>query len=326
MSTREDQHQQLIASECDEGSRLDVFLTRRVTSLSRSEAQRLIRTGHVLLDGKPGKASALVAPGHCVDLTIPPPIRGIPEPESLPLAVVYDDEDLVVIDKAAGMVVHPAAGHATGTLVNALLHHVAGLSGIGGIERPGIVHRLDRGTSGLMVVAKNDKAHRALAGQFQDRTIAKEYLALVWGRPVMGLTMSQPIGRDPHNRQKMSTRAGRARSALTRIESVEPFQGVSLVRLTIGTGRTHQIRVHLSEAGHPVVGDAVYGGVRQHLPAELMTLGRLTRPFLHAARLAFAHPTTGIPLSFEAPLPADLEDVLATLGRVKRARTPSSRA
>ena len=214
----------------------------------------------------------------------------IPSAEALPLRLLYEDEDIAVVDKPAGMVVHPAAGHPRGTLVNALLHHLAGLSGTGGPERPGIVHRLDRGTSGVMVIARHDRAHRDLARQFHDRTVGKEYLALVWGTPAAGETFSRPIGRDVRHRQKMSTRSRRARAALTEILDVEPLGGVSLVRLRIGTGRTHQIRVHLGEAGHAVAGDALYGGDRRRAPGRLAPGGRLTRPFLHAARLTIAHP------------------------------------
>jgi 23S rRNA pseudouridine1911/1915/1917 synthase len=212
------------------------------------------------------------------------------------------------------MVVHPAAGHARGTLVNALLHHVKGLSGIGGRDRPGIVHRLDRGTSGVMIVAKHDRAHRSLARQFHDREVGKEYLALVWGTP-RAATIERPIGRDPRHRQRMSSRARRARPATTRIVDVEPLGGVSLVRLMIGTGRTHQIRVHLAEAGHPVVGDQLYGGVRRKPPPRLAAVSRLTRPFLHSSRLTIAHPEDARRLSFEAPLAPDLDEVLTALRR-----------
>jgi 23S rRNA pseudouridine1911/1915/1917 synthase len=239
----------------------------------------------------------------------------VPEAESLTVPVLYDDEWLAVVDKPAGMVVHPAVGHRRGTLVNALLHQIGGLSGVGGAERPGIVHRLDRGTSGVMVVAKNDEAHRALSQQFQTRTVGKEYLALVWGAPRPGEALSQPIGRDPRHRKKMSSRARRARPAITRILSTEPLGGVSLVRATIGTGRTHQIRVHLSEAGHPVVGDALYGGERRSVPPRLAALAGLDRPFLHAARLTIIHPADGRTMTVDAPLPADLDRVLQALRR-----------
>ena len=299
-----------IVSAADAGQRLDQFLAGRMPELSRSRIQHLIREGHVRVDAGHAKPGLIVAANLAVDIDVPPPAPATPEAEALPLTVLHDDEDMVVVDKPAGMVVHPSAGHAKGTLVNALLHHVRGLSGIGGAERPGIVHRLDRGTSGLMVVAKHDRAHRELARQFHDREVEKEYVALVWGAPRAGETLNRAIGRDRHHRQKMSSRSARPRAAITEIIAVEKFRGVSLVRLRIGTGRTHQIRVHLSEHGHAVVGDEVYGGTRVRLPADLAPLARLDRPFLHAARLAFTHPTSGQPVTFHSPLPADLQEIL----------------
>lgn len=304
-----------VVEERDAGQRLDQFLVGRLPQLSRSGVQRLIRGGHVRLSAGEAKAGLSVARGLTIDVDIPPPAPAIPQPEPLPLAILHDDADLVVVDKPAGMVVHPAAGHAGGTLVNALLHHVRGLSGVGGSERPGIVHRLDRGTSGVLVVAKHDAAHRELARQFHDREVRKEYLALVWGTPQAGERLEQPIGRDRRHRKKMSTRSARARPALTEIVDVEPLGGVSLVRLRIGTGRTHQIRVHLSERGHPVVGDPMYGGRRTRTAALLAALAAIDRPLLHAARLGFTHPRTGQPLVFEAPIPADLATILKHLRR-----------
>ena len=305
----------LTAAADDEGLRLDRFIVRHVPSLSRSQVQRLIVDGHITLsEGAPKPALAVWA-GLVVEVSVPRASSALPAPEALPLSILYEDADLAVIDKPAGLVVHPGAGHATGTLVNALLHHLGGLSGVGGVERPGIVHRLDRGTSGVMVVAKHDAAHRALSQQFQNRQVVKEYLALVWGTVRAGGTLSQPIGRDPRRRQKMSTRARRARPAETRILEVEPLGGVSLVRVAIGTGRTHQIRVHLSEAGHAVVGDALYGGTRKSVPPRLAALAKIDRPFLHAARLAFTHPATGQPVVVEAPLAGDLQVVLDALRR-----------
>ncbi len=306
--------ERLLAEAADAGLRMDVFLSRRLPDLSRSEIQRLIRAGHVTADGRLVKASAVVTAGLDARVVVPPPDPALVEPEALPLQIVYDDADLVVIDKPAGMVVHPAPGHVRGTLVNALLHHVRGLSGVGGRERPGIVHRLDRGTSGLMVIAKHDAAHRELSRQFRERTIVKEYVALVWGRMAAGTTMEQPIGRDPRDRRKMSSRAERSRAAATTVVEARTLGAVSLVRVRIATGRTHQIRVHLSEAGHPVVGDALYGGVRRRLPVSQAALGRLDRPFLHAARLEFTHPIDGRRLTFSAPLPPDLATVLLTMG------------
>jgi 23S rRNA pseudouridine1911/1915/1917 synthase len=211
------------------------------------------------------------------------------------------------------MVVHPAAGHADGTLVNALLHHVRDLSGFAGERRPGIVHRLDKGTSGLLVVAKHDRAHRDLTRQFSQRHVEKEYLALVWGLLQDRREIDAAIGRDPQHRKRMSVRARRARQAVTQVEPIEPFGDVTLARVTIATGRTHQIRVHLQAVGHPVVGDALYGGVRRRLPRHLNALGSLDRPFLHASRLVFLHPSSGRRMVFESPLPPDLRTVLQAL-------------
>jgi 23S rRNA pseudouridine1911/1915/1917 synthase len=307
----------------DAGDRLDRFLARRLPVLSRSRIQQLIRSGHVRLSRGAAEPSLEVWAGLVADVDVPPAGPPPVEAEPLPLAVLYDDPDVAVVNKPAGMVVHPAAGHARGTMVNALLHHVSGLSGIGGRERPGIVHRLDRGTSGVMVVAKHDRAHQSLARQFHDREVGKEYLALVWGAVRGPQVIDRPIGRDPRHRHRMSSRARRARPAMTRILRAEPLDGVSLVRVAIGTGRTHQIRVHLSEAGHPIVGDALYGGVRQRVPARLAAVSALERPFLHAARLSFRHPADGRALTFDAPLPADLEDVL---GRLRRQAATGARA
>jgi 23S rRNA pseudouridine1911/1915/1917 synthase len=303
------------ASSEEAGRRLDHVVTTRLPDLSRSQVQRLIRDGLITIGGRAAKTGAIVTPGMTIAIDLPDPAPSTPQPEALPLPVLYDDDDLVVVDKPAGMVVHPAAGHAAGTLVNALLHHIRGLSGIGGAQRPGIVHRLDKGTSGVMVIAKHDRAHRALARQFHDRLVDKEYVALVWGRPSAGRAFDQPLGRDPRHRQRISSRARHARAAKTVIVGVESLNGVSLVRVQIHTGRTHQIRVHLSEAGFPVVGDALYGGVRRRLPATLAAIARLDRPFLHASRLSFTHPTDGKRLTFEAPLPADLRQVVDTLTR-----------
>ena len=310
----------LVAGPDDNGARLDQFLATHLDGVSRSQIQRLIRDNRVSVSSGDVKASLAVTPNLVVDVDVPPPRPATPAAEDLPLSIIYNDADLVVIDKPAGMVVHPAAGHASGTLVNALLHHVSDLSGVGGMERPGIVHRLDRGTSGIMVIAKHDRAHRALSAQFHDRLVRKEYLALVWRAPAVGLRIEDPLGRDPNHRQRMSSRARRGRTALTEVIEVELLRGVSLVRVTIGTGRTHQIRVHLSEHGFPLVGDALYGGVHKRLPTHLAAIARLTRPFLHAARLSFTHPTSGRMMTFEAPLAPDLQSVITAL-RHTAART-----
>jgi 23S rRNA pseudouridine1911/1915/1917 synthase len=298
------------------GQRLDQAVAALVPDISRSQVQKFIKDGRVLVDGRPGvRASQPVEGGEHVVVDRPAPLPARPRPEAIALDILHEDADIIVIDKPAGMVVHPAAGHAEGTLVNALLHHVHDLSGIGGEIRPGIVHRLDKGTSGVMVVAKHDAAHHALTRQFSGREVEKRYVALVWGVVNAGRRIDAAIGRDPHHRQRMSVRACRSREAATRIVAAEHLRGVTLVDVAIATGRTHQIRVHLQAIGHPVVGDPLYGGVRRHLPADLRILRSLDRPFLHAARLAFAHPADGRPMVFEAPLPTDLQEILDTLRR-----------
>lgn len=307
-----------VAEESD-GTRLDRFLASALADQSRSRIQRLIKDGAVRVDGRASRPNLHVKASAQVEIDIPDPVETDVAPEALALPIIYEDRDIVVVDKPAGMVVHPAAGHAGGTLVNALLHHVKDLSGIGGEKRPGIVHRLDRGTSGLMVVAKHDAAHEALAAQFRERQVEKEYIALVWGEVMAGRRIDAPIGRDPVNRKKMSARARRSREAVTRIARAEPFgRALTLVHVAILTGRTHQIRVHLSAIGHPVVGDSLYGGVRRRVPGDLRSVTRLQRPFLHAARLSFAHPLDGRRMTFESPLPDDLQHVLDDL-RASRA-------
>ncbi len=296
------------------GTRVDQFLTSIVGDLSRSHIQRLIKDGRVLVDGKVVKANQPVKSGQSIALDVPAPVDPTPVAEPLPLHVLYQDADVIVVDKPAGMVVHPAAGHSSGTLVNALLHHATDLSGIGGEKRPGIVHRLDRGTSGVMVVAKNDRAHEELARQFHDREVEKDYLALVWGEVMAGRRIDAPIGRDPSNRKKMSAKARRSREAVTRIVRAEHFgRALTLVQVAIHTGRTHQIRVHLSAIGHPVVGDPLYGGVHRRVPGDVRAVAHLARPFLHAARLVFTHPADGRRMEFESALPDDLQQVLDAL-------------
>lgn len=276
----------------------------------------MIETGHVTLDGKAGRASARVRPGQLVEFEIPEPAAAKPAAEAIPLTIVFEDARLLVLDKPAGLVVHPGAGSSSGTLVNALLHHVRDLSGIGGVLRPGIVHRLDRGTSGLLVVAKDDEAHRALARQFAGRTVEKEYLALVLGVPQRKQGRIQAsIARHRVHRQRMSVDES-GRSARSDYTLVESFDGAALLQVRIHTGRTHQIRVHLASIGHPVAGDKLYGGTRtpsSRRAASREALGLLERPALHAARLAFDHPVGSQRLRFESPLPADIEAVLERL-------------
>lgn len=314
-----------VTAEFD-GQRLDHVLAAQIADRTRSQIQRLIKRGMAHVGSKAGHASTIVREGDLLTLEIPPPEPATPLPEALPVTIVYDDGDIVVVDKPAGMVVHPAAGHSQGTLVNALLHHVKDLSGVGGERRPGIVHRLDRGTSGLMVVAKHDRSHAELARQFQDRQVDKRYLALVWGVVQAGRRIDLPLGRDPVERKKISTRSRRARNAVTRVTSAEHLQGVSLVGVTIATGRTHQIRVHLSAIGHPVVGDAVYGGRHRHPPPHLRAVQHLERPFLHAAHLSFQHPADGRVVTFDAELPPDLQHVLDELRATSKARAAHPRS
>jgi 23S rRNA pseudouridine1911/1915/1917 synthase len=299
----------LVEAEHD-GMRLDHFLTALLPDQSRAQIQRLIKEGHVQGPAAVVRPSTAVHTDQTFAIDLPEPTPSTIEPEALPLLIVYEDRDVVVLDKPAGMVVHPAAGHSSGTLVNALLHHVKDLSGVGGELRPGIVHRLDRGTSGLMVVAKHDRAHQELARQFHDREVEKEYVALVWGVVQAGRRIDDPIGRDPQQRQKMSTRARRARTAVTRVTAAQHLRGVSLLKVAIATGRTHQIRVHLNAIGHPIVGDAVYGGVHRRVAADLRAVLRLERPFLHSARLSFTHPGDGRRVDFDSPLPQDLQSIL----------------
>jgi len=305
-----------------EGLRLDVWLARRLPTLSRSRLQALVAEGHVLVDGQGSRASARLRPGQTVLVSVPQAVPPSPAAEDIPLVVVHDDPHLLVVDKPPGLVVHPGAGNPSGTLVNALLRHVADLSGIGGVARPGIVHRLDRGTSGLIVVAKTDAAHRELQRQFSSRAVEKHYLALVHGVPVARSgEIAAAIGRDPVNRKKMSVRAPRGRKARTAWTREEDFDGASLLRVRIHTGRTHQIRVHLASVGHPVVGDATYGGARSpssRRAAAREALGDMGRPALHAARLAFTHPATGERVAFEAPLPPDIVSLLERLRAVAR--------
>ena len=310
-----------------DGVRLDLFLVSTLPGQSRSQIQRLIKEGHVQVAGRAAKPNQPVKTGQLVAIEVPESIDATPAPEALPLEILYQDHDLIVVDKPACMVVHPAAGHGGGTLVNALLHHVKDLSGIGGEKRPGIVHRLDRGTSGLMVVAKHDAAHEELSRQFREREVEKAYLALVWGEVQAGRRIDEPIGRDPTNRKKMSVaggkgpaeraRARRSREAVTRIVRAEHFgRALTLAEVAILTGRTHQIRVHLSAIGHPVVGDPLYGGVHRRVPGDLRAVTRLERPFLHAARLAFRHPSDGRKMEFTSELPDDLQRVLDELRRI----------
>lgn len=307
-----------VVGEGDQDLRLDVFLSRRDPSLSRSRVQQLIQQGAVRVGSRPVRASIRVRQGETIHCEIPPANEYDVEPEDIPLSVIYEDESLLVVDKPSGMVVHPAAGHHQGTLVNAILFHSKDLSGIGGVLRPGIVHRLDKDTSGLLVVAKSDRAHQALTEQFRQRLVKKTYMALVYGdvKGDQGM-IDLPVGRHSQDRKKMSTRSRRGREAVTRWQMKERFGVATLLKVDIETGRTHQIRVHLHAIGHPVVGDSVYGDARRanavKEPALRTTLKGMKRQALHAANLSFSHPLTGEWLTFAAPLPADMGDLCRLL-------------
>jgi 23S rRNA pseudouridine1911/1915/1917 synthase len=309
----------------DAGQRLDVWLSRRMPELSRARVQALLEGGFASLDGAPARPSVRVRAGQIASVSIPPPVAAAPLPEAIPLTILYQDDRLAVVDKPAGLVVHPGAGRPSGTLVNALLGCMEGLSGIGGVLRPGIVHRLDRGTSGLLVVAKDDETHRSLARQFAAREVEKDYLAIVHGVPKRASgTIEAAIGRDATHRKRMSTRAARGRPARSAYDVVEALDGAAVLRVRIHTGRTHQIRVHLASIGHPVAGDATYGGRRAPACRSLRAraaIESLSRPALHAHRLAFRHPSTGEWLRVESPLPADLAELVARLRPSERSES-----
>ncbi len=293
------------------GTRLDRWVTERFPDLSRARAQGLIAGGHVRVDGAPSKPAHRLRAGETVEVEIPPrpPETLVPEPAAL--AIVHEDEQVLVLDKPAGLVVHPGAGHARGTLAAAVLAHAPAIAGVGGARRPGIVHRLDKDTSGLLVVAKTRPAYDALVAQLAAREVRRTYLAVVHGRvgPDAGV-VDKPIGRHPHDRVKMAVRpAGRGKRAVTRFRVLERFPDFTLVEARLETGRTHQIRVHLASLGHPVAGDDVYGGGRRRRPLPV-PVGGLA---LHAAALAFLHPATGRLREFTAPLPARLERLLSHL-------------
>jgi 23S rRNA pseudouridine1911/1915/1917 synthase len=303
----------LSAKESDQHKRLDRFLSEAFPEQSRSQIQKWIADQHVLLDGKPTKASFQLRGGEQIEIALPEAKPSHLLPQAIPLDIVFEDADLAVINKPAGMVIHIGAGIQQGTLVNALLHHFQSLSQSGGADRPGIVHRLDRQTSGLLVVAKNDFSHMNLARQFQTRAVIKRYLALVHGQMKKRVgEIQSAIGRDRANRLRMSTRASRAREAHTLYEVVESFPRFSLLQLTIKTGRTHQIRVHLSSIKHPVVGDTLYGApARITGSANKQILPSLERNFLHAAFLQFLHPRTHQSMCFSSDLPEELRQFLS---------------
>ena len=291
-------------------SRLDHFLSDKLQDLTRSRIKKLIEEGYVLLNGERAKAGAALRTDDTITVHVPESRPSQLTAEAIPLSILHEDADLIVIDKAPHMVVHPAHGHHSGTLVNALLYHCNDLSGIGGVTRPGIVHRLDKGTSGVMVAAKNDAAHRSLSVQFKDHTIGRVYLAAVRGGPGRDSgRIDKPLARHPKDRKKIAVREP-GRRAVTEYLVLGRREGISLVELTPGTGRTHQLRVHMASSGHPILGDLTYGGgvrsIQLKCAAAAGMIRSLKRPALHALRLEFDHPSTKRRMSFEAPPPGDL--------------------
>jgi 23S rRNA pseudouridine1911/1915/1917 synthase len=301
----------------DSAKRLDVFLSQKNPVLSRSRIKRLIEKGNVQVGGRQAKAGLRLRENDLVTLILPEPQRMEIQAQPIPLTILYEDAHIIVVDKPAGMVVHPGAGNYSGTLVNALLHHCPDLSGIGGVLRPGIVHRLDKDTSGVLVVAKNDLAHRFLSEQFGKHSTKRKYMGLVFGQLPEAGRIDATIGRHPTHRKKMSARPRKGKEARTHWKVIERFRTFSLVEFRLETGRTHQIRVHLSSMGHPILGDPLYGGRRRLASVEPFFLRRglqgLGRQALHAASLGFVHPVTGETLEFSSPLPEDLREVIALL-------------
>jgi len=292
------------------GKRVDRFLSEHDPSRSRAQYHRLFEKKKVTLNGEILKPSYRVHGGEQIAVDIPHAIPMSVPPEEIPLDILFEDKSLIVINKPAGMVVHPGAGNWTGTLVNALLHHCKDLSGIGGVDRPGIVHRIDKDTSGLLVVAKNDQSHRGLSKQLEDRIMTRTYKAIVRKEMrVLNGKIEAPIGRHPTDRKKMSTKSKSGKEALTFFHVIERFKGYTYIELKLKTGRTHQIRVHLSSIGHSIVGDQVYGGVKGEKGANKL----INRQALHAESLSLTHPETGERLKFSSPLPDDFEEALTTL-------------
>ncbi len=309
---------ELIYSDVGEHERLDVFVSRAMGELTRSAVRRLIETGFVTVDGKSGKPSLKLKGGERISVRVPPPVPAAPVAEQIPLEILFEDSDIVVVNKAAGMVVHPGAGNRGGTLVNALLGHCRDLSGIGGEIRPGIVHRIDKDTTGILVVAKNDNAHLSLSRQFKQHSVKRVYTALVYGSPREDKgVIDAAIGRHPTDRKKMSGATRRGRHAVTNWWVAGRYRGITLMTVTLETGRTHQIRVHLSEAGYPLLGDPVYGGsgrlANLRDPVLRKMIKELGRQALHAGTLGIIHPATGEYLEFNADLPEDMAGIIQYL-------------
>ncbi len=308
----------------DSGKRIDLFLSQEDLGLSRAFIQKLISDHNILVNGKPIKPSYKIKGGEGIEIDVPPLEKPSLQPEDIPLDIVYEDSDLLVVNKKAGMVVHPAAGNYSHTLVNALLFHCKDLSGINGVLRPGIVHRLDKGTSGLLVVAKNDFAHLGLADQIKNRTLLREYSAIPWGHlPDEEGTIEAPIGRAAKDRKKMAVTRFKGRESLTQYRVLERFDLCDLLSIRLKTGRTHQIRVHLSYLNHPVLGDPEYGGRQKWIkgihdtkrPFAQKLLSTIDRQALHAKKLGFVHPRTKEYIEFSSENPADIETILDLLRR-----------
>ena len=305
-------------NENQSGQRLDIFLTQNDAALSRSQVKRAIEEGDVLINALPTKPGSRLKEGDIIRLCLRPAQDAVAVPQEIPLNIVYEDEAIIVVNKQAGMGVHPGQGHYEHTLVNALLFHCHDLSGIGGVLRPGVVHRLDKGTSGLIVAAKSDAAHRRLTDQFQKHEVYKTYRALVWG-DVRGNhgEIVLPVGRHPGDRKKMSIKSKRGREAITLWKVRERYGAATLLDVEIKTGRTHQIRVHLAARGYPVIGDVVYGNpAKIHTITDSTLKGQikaLERQALHAAELSFLHPSTGERMVFTAAMPEDMTKLCASL-------------
>jgi 23S rRNA pseudouridine1911/1915/1917 synthase len=306
----------------DSAKRLDVFLSQKEPALSRSQVKRLIETGKVHIEGRKAKAGLKLRENEVVTLTLPEPQKMEVEAEAIPLKVLYEDRHLIVVDKPAGLVVHPGAGNYSGTLVNALLHRCRDLAGIGGVLRPGIVHRLDKDTSGVLVVAKDDPAHRSLSDQFRKHTAERRYMGIVFGQLPEEGQVAAPVGRHPTHRKKMSARPRKGREARTHWRVLERFRSFNLAEFRLETGRTHQIRVHLSSIGHPILGDLLYGGRKRLASVEPLPLRqglqRVKRQALHAASLGFVHPVTGKDLKFASSLPEDIREAVDLLRRMDK--------
>ncbi len=311
---------QLLFPDDRSAMRLDAFIAESLPDVSRSQLKKLIDKGAITLDGATTKASTKLRGGETVQIILPEPEPLETLPEDIPLQILYEDQDLIVIDKPAGMVVHPAVGHQSGTLVNALLHHCTDLAGIGGELRPGIVHRIDKDTSGVLVVTKNDQSHQHLAAQFKDHSVNRRYIALVYGNPGSSHgVIDQPIGRHPTQRKKMSGKATKSKRAVTHWKTLKQYNSsrISLIELQLETGRTHQIRVHFAEANCPLIGDPLYGNRSRTIALKDMALRNLIDQLLgqalHAKLLGFIHPTTKKYMEFSSPTPEPFQNIITQL-------------